>query len=294
MVAAKRPGSDMSKAPSESKAAPSWVAFAPTDLPRNAFALTAAELKKAWPRLHRGDREPMPRHIDLLRGWGYFHRGDYERAATLGLKLASDGLSAGTTLANKATCMYATYLEPSERAKLELFQQVAQRAHEQQESDPHNPNAYYWQAYALGRYGQSVSVAKALAQGLGTRVKQALERTIALQPKHADAQVALGAFHAEVIDKVGSLIAAITYGVRKDLSLKYFEAARKLNPGSAICLVEHANALVMLDGDLKMDSATQLYKRAARATPKDATEWLDVMRAKTEMAQDGDGESSGA
>jgi tetratricopeptide (TPR) repeat protein len=276
----------MAKPESEPKTAPGWCAFAPIGLARNTFALTPAELKKAWPRLHRGDREPMPRHVDLLRGWGYFHRGNFERATDLGLRLAADGLSAGTTLANKATCVYASYLEPSERAKLELFQLVAQRAEAQQQADPDNANAYYFQAYAVGRYGQSVSVAKALAQGLGTRVMQSLERAIALQPKHADAHVALGAFHAEVIDKVGSLIAAITYGVRKDLSLKHFEAARQLNPGSAICMVEHANALVMLDGDLKMDSATQLYKRAARSKPRDAMEWLHVARAQTELAQD--------
>ena len=61
-------------------------------------------------------------------------------------------------------------------------------------------------AYALGRYSQGISVAKALAQGLGGKVKNALETTIKLAPKHADAHIALGAFHAEVIDKVGSLL----------------------------------------------------------------------------------------
>ena len=61
-------------------------------------------------------------------------------------------------------------------------------------------------AYALGRYSPGISVAKALAQGLGSKVKHALETTLKLQPKHADAHIALGAFHAEVIDKVGKLL----------------------------------------------------------------------------------------
>ncbi|MFX8297259.1 hypothetical protein ABTL30_19790, partial [Acinetobacter baumannii] len=81
-----------------------------------------------------------------------------------------------------------------------------ERAEAQQAEEPKNANAYYWQAYALGRYGQGISVAKALAQGLGSKVKTALETTIKLAPKHADAHIALGAFHAEVIDKVGKLL----------------------------------------------------------------------------------------
>jgi hypothetical protein len=38
---------------------------------------------------------------------------------------------------------------------------------------------------------------------------------IALQPRHADAHIALGAFHAEVIDKVGALIGGMTYGAKQ-------------------------------------------------------------------------------
>ena len=50
------------------------------------------------------------------------------------------------------------------------------------------------------------------------KVKNALETTIQLAPKHADAHIALGAFHAEVIDKVGSLLGR-TQGASKDAGL---------------------------------------------------------------------------
>ena len=83
---------------------------------------------------------------------------------------------------------------------------MAERAEAQQAEDAKNANAYYWMAYALGRYSQGISVAKALAQGLGGKVKTALETAIKLAPKHADAHIALGTFHAEVIDKVGKLL----------------------------------------------------------------------------------------
>ena len=161
------------------------------------------------------------------------------------------------------------------------YSQTGQEA--QAKQDPQNPNAFYWQAYALGRYSQGISVAKALAQGLGGKVKTALENTIQLQPKHADAHIALGAFHAEVIDKVGSLIGGMTYGAKKDIGLQLFQQALKLNFESAIAMIEYANAMVMLEGDKMMKEATRLYQLAAAAKPMDAMERLDVEMAKAEL-----------
>ena len=120
-------------------------------------------------------------------------------------------------------------------------------------------------------------------RGWGGKVKNALENTIKLQPKHADAHVALGAFHAEVIDKVGSLIGGMTYGAKKDTGLQLFQQALKLNFESAIAMIEYANAMVMLDGDKMMKEATRLYQLAAAAKPMDAMERLDVEMAKAEL-----------
>ena len=243
------------------------------------YAFDAARLKKLWPRLHAGDTEPLPQDPAVLHAWALVHSGDFQQAAETGLAIGG----AGVTVAHKATCIYANYLEKKEKARLDLFQQVAERAAAQAEAEPRNANAWYWQAYALGRYSQGISVAKALAQGLGTRVKEALERAISLQPRHADAHVALGAFHAEVIDKVGSLIGGMTYGAKKDAGLKLFRDALKLNPGSAIAMIEYANGLVMLEGERGMKEATRLYEQAAAVEPADAMERLDVDLARTEL-----------
>ena len=243
------------------------------------YAFDAASLKKSWARLHQGDCEPLPKDAAVLQAWVLFHNGDFQKAAEAGLKAGGDGI----TVANKATGIYANYLETKEKTKLEMFMEVAERAEAQQKADPKNANAYYWQAYALGRYGQGISVAKALAQGLGTKVKNALEQAIKLQPKHADAHIALAAFHAEVIDKVGSLIGGMTYGAKKDTGLNLFKEALKLNPGSAIAMIEHANGMVMLEGDKKMKDATKLYEQAAASKPLDAMERLDVEMAKAEL-----------
>lgn len=246
------------------------------------YRFTAASVKKQWARLHAGDAEPCPADNAVLEAWALFHNGDFQKAATAGL--AAGG--AGVTVANKAASIYANYLEPKEKARLDLFMQVAERAQAQAAADPSNANAWYWNAYALGRYSQGISVAKALAQGLGSKVKESLEKAIALAPKHADARIALGAFHAEVIDKVGSLIGGMTYGAKRDVGLKLFQEALKLNPGSAIAMIEYANAMVMLDGDKKMKEATQLYEKAAASEPLDAMERLDVEMARAELEDD--------
>ena len=252
-----------------------WTAF-PYD--NAAYTHDATTLKKKWARLHTGDAETLPKDDKVLAAWALFHAGEFQKATEAGLKAGS----AGMTVANKAQAIYANYLEKNEKNKLALFLEVSERAEAQAAAEPGNANAHYLMAYALGRYSQGISVAKALAQGLGGKVKGALETAIKLSPKHADAHIALGAFHAEVIDKVGSLLGR-TQGASKDAGLNLFKAALKLNPASAIAMVEYANGRVMLEGDKKMNEATKLYEDAAACEPMDAMERLDVEMAKAEL-----------
>ena len=252
-----------------------WNAF-----PHDAAAYTydTAALRKQWARLHAGDAEPLPTDAKVLAAWALYHAGEFQKAFDAGLKAGG----AGITVANKAQSIYANYLEGSEKTKLALFMEVAERAETQIGADPKNANAYYWMAYALGRYSQGISVAKALTQGLGSKVKNALETTLLLAPKHADAHIALGAFHAEVIDKVGKLLGK-TQGADTATGLKMFKEALALNPDSAIARVEYANGLVMLEGDKRMKEAEKLYADAAECKPLDAMERLDVEMAKEEL-----------
>jgi tetratricopeptide (TPR) repeat protein len=246
------------------------------------FNYTAATLKKQWSRLHTGDCEPPPETPAQWQAWTCFHNGEFQKAVELGLKAGGSGINA----ANKAACIYATYLETREKNRLELFLEVAERALLLQRASPKQPNAWYWEAYALGRYSQGISVTRALAEGLGTRVRKALETTIKLAPRHADAHIALAAFHAEVIDKLGILVGGMTYGASKEVGLRLYRTALNLNPFSVMALMEYANGLVMLEGDKRLTEATRLYEQAAASTPTDAMERLEVEMAKTELLED--------
>jgi tetratricopeptide (TPR) repeat protein len=253
-----------------------WTKFPHAD---DAYVYTAATLKKAWPRLHIGDAEPFPKKAELVEAWIAFHAGDFEKAVKIGLDFGVEGYS----VAHKASCIYATYLEKSDKKKIAMFEEVAERCERQQQEQPDNAAGYYWHAYALGRYAQGISIVKALAQGIAPKVRASLDKTIKLAPRHADAHIALGAFHAEIIASVGAMIGGLTYGVKKEEGYKAFKKAIELNPDTAIGRIEYANALVTLDGKKKMDDAVKLYEEAAAVEPQDAMERLDVEAAKEEL-----------
>jgi len=238
-----------------------------------------AAVRKAWARLHRGDAEPAPKDAGVLAAWTAFHAGRFGDAVDGGTKLGGAGLNAAV----KAQVVYALYLEKNDKAKIALYEEAAGWADARRKEAPKDANAHYLYAFALGRWGQGISVAKALAQGFGGKVKDALTTAIKLEPRHADAHIAYGAYQAEVIDKVGGIVAGVTYGAKKDSAVEHFEKAIKLNPDSAIARIEYANGLLMLFGKSRIADAEKLYKEAAKSTPADAMERLDVELAKSEL-----------
>ncbi|MBA3507651.1 MAG: hypothetical protein H0T80_17985 [Betaproteobacteria bacterium] len=253
-----------------------WVKF-PHD---NAYTFDVAALKKNWTRLHRGDNEPLSKDASVLEAWRHFHAGDFSRAVQAGLAAGGAGINA----AIKAQAIYANYLEKVEKDKLALFEEAADFADERRKQMPTDANAHYLHAYALGRYSQGISVTQALARGFGGKIKEALLTALQLDGKHAEAHTAYGAYQAEVINKVGSMVAGMTYGAKNDSALESFERAVKLFPESAVARIEYANGLILLFGKRKLDEAQALFEAAAAMKPVDATERLDVELAKSELA----------
>jgi tetratricopeptide (TPR) repeat protein len=256
----------------------SWARF---PYPDTAYAYTPENLGSVWASLHAGDAEPFPDSAPVMDAWLAFHVGAFEEAVEKGLAAGIEGYAA----ANKAACVHAVYLERGVQKRRARLLEVAERCEEQQDCDPHNPAGYYLHACALGRYAQDISIPSALAQGIAPRVRASLEKTLELEPRHADANVALGVFHAEVIDKVGALVGKLTYGASRDAALQHFETALRLNPRSAIARIEYANAIIMLDGAGCEEKAVLLCQQAAAVQPLDAMEKLDSERARKELEE---------
>jgi len=262
-------------------------------------------LLERWGELHAGDREDAPvaeylaaliehtpQLVDgvedsapgslasrLQDAWRAYHQGDFALAAATGLEL---GLL-GANVTNKAAGIYAAHLEPDDDRRRILYLDIVDRCENLAATGATLANAHYLRAFALGRYSQLTSVAKALAEGLGGKIKASLDAALEIEPEHAEAHTALGLYHAEIIDKVGTLIGGLTYGAKKDSAIAHFKRALELTPDSAIARTEYANGLLMLYGDKKVDQATELYVQASQLTAQDAMAQLDINAAAAEL-----------
>ena len=236
-------------------------------------------LEEAWGALHEGDMEPWPEDETLQEAWRCYHRGDFQQAVIL----ADECGPAGHVVANKASGMYATHLEDQEKRQIECFKAAITRGEKAIIEFPDEANAHHFYAFNLGRYSQTISIVKALKQGIGGKIFNALTRALEIQPRHADAHTALGLYHAEIIDKIGKLIGGMTYGASEKKALEHFELAIEYAPHSPIAHIEYGNGLYMLYGDNRLDDVSDLYERAAGFVPRDAVEQIDIDSALAEF-----------
>src|SRR3546814_13941577 len=93
----------------------------------------------------------------------------------------------GASVAVKALGIHATYLVDAEAEKLKRFEQAAKLAEAAVKALPDEANSHYRHAFALGRYSQGLSIAKALKQGIAGTVRESPDEALALAPKPADA-----------------------------------------------------------------------------------------------------------
>jgi hypothetical protein len=202
-----------------------WKKF-PHDDP--AFHFEGNSLFESWSSLHAGDCVAFPdakwvsecleqtpgaapqsfdEDVDCLAltiqdAWRSFHAGQFQHATDLAGQCG--GLAHAA--ANKSAGIYANYLEPDESTQRACYLAAAERAEEAIKAFPNDPNSHYFHAFNLGRYSQSISIIKALGEGIGGKVQNSLQNALALEPDHAEANTAMGMYHAEIIDKVGKMV----------------------------------------------------------------------------------------
>jgi tetratricopeptide (TPR) repeat protein len=212
------------------------------------------------------------------------HRtSDMNTLVALGV-LSAWGYSLVALLA-KAAGIHAVYLLDDDGEQLKRYEALGAMAEAASKVLPNDANTHYRRAFAIGRYSQGISIAKALSQGLAGKVKESLDRTLKLAPDHAEAHTALGLYHAEIINKVGSLIGGMTYGAKAALGEQHLKTALKLTPDSPIAHIEYGNGLMLLYGDKKEDDAATAYEKATKLKPKDAMDKLDVEFAKSQLEE---------
>lgn len=276
-----------------------WIAF---PYPGKSFDYAADKLAKNWAALHAGDQEPYPDakwaaaaikaapqpaiKLDAAAlaaatqdAWRSFHRGDFQDAFERGDKLGVWG----AVVACKSQGIHAARLIEDDKTRMSELQLAVQRAQHAATNWPQCANAHYQHALALGRYSQAISITQALSQGLAGKVKASLDATLKLAPKHAEAMLALAMYHAEIVAKVGSMLAGLTYGAKASIAEQHMSAALKLIPQAPIAHIEHGNMLLALHGSRREDEAAAAYAKAAALKPRDAMEALDAAYAKSQI-----------
>ena len=244
------------------------------------FDLSGAALEERWPVMHAGNLEPFPADIAVQDAWRAYHEGRFEEAVSLGTTHGGLGL----VPAAFAATIYAHYLEPAEDKKVAIFETAMDLAERATVACPGNANAFYMLAVSQGRYSQFISMIEALSKGMAPKIRGAAERCLELQPKHAEGHVTLAGWHAEIVDKVGGMLAGLSFGAKKDAAEELYDQALALAPDSPVPYIEKAAGLLLMFGESSRDDAMQLLQKAVTLEPADAMQTLDIARARRTLA----------
>lgn len=249
------------------------------------FDYDQEQLAENWNALHVADQYEYPLNYEgdesiltaQAGGWLHFHNGNYQKAAEVGLEIAEHG----SILLARSVAAYCDYLCEDEDDVLKLLTDTMQVCEQAADALPDCSNTQFVNALIIGRYSQRISITKALAQGLGGKIKTYLETTLALDPNHAEAHTAMALYNAEIIDKVGAMLGGLTYGVKKPIALKHFKQSMDLAGELPITAIEYANGLLLLGGN--DNKVAELYQQAAECEAMDALQNCDISFAQQQV-----------
>lgn len=265
---------------------PDWQAT-PTDF---LCAFDTSVLKEKWEQLHAPDLMPWPEDMDwlesgqqqtLINGWIAYHQGNFANAWHTGQKLGP----AGAALMAKAAAAYTDYVCDDESQAIDILKTTFDQASEHAQEWDDDPNALFAAALSGGRYSQKISIAKALAMGLGGQIKALLDQALALAEDHAEAHTASGLYHAEIINKIGATIGRLTYGASAKQALAHFDRSMELAGDVPITAIEYANGLLLLHGDKGAAQARELYAHAADCEALDSVQSFDKAWATAQLSE---------
>jgi len=244
------------------------------------FDLAGPALRDRWDVLHAGNKEPFPADERVQDAWRAYHEGRFQDAVTIGQ--AHGG--AGLVPAAFAATIYANYLESDEERKVAIFETAMDMAEKATEACPDNANAHYMLAVSRGRYSQFINMIEALSKGLGPKIRDSVTRCLELQPDHAEGHATMAGWNAEIVDKVGGMLAGLSFGAKKSSAEEHYEQSVALAPASPVPYIEKAHGLLLMYGESSKDEATALLEKACTLDPADAMQVLDIGRARATLA----------
>lgn len=272
----------------------------PSPAAAHAFDFSGAALQAAWKQLHLGDLEPWPDaqraaallalpaqpHADasmlavaLQDAWRAYHAGEFEAAQAQGMALGV----AGASIAVKAGCAHARHMLGEAAARRQYVNTLIPIAKALREALPGEANSHYRLACVLSLHLQNMTPNARLDKTQLQVQHSALQSALQIAPRHAEAQLALGAFHATLVARMGAITAKMSCDANASAAEHHLETARRLMPANPLAWLETGNALLALSGMRHSAAVTEAFKRAAKLTPHDAAEALDAAWARTQL-----------
>ncbi len=207
-----------------------------------------------------------------------YAEGRFIEAADLAEAL---GTSEGYGLAAQSLTIQSYYIAEDD-VKQALFDHALLLAQEAVRADVTNPEAHLQLSRVMGRYAQTIGVLE--AAGYAEKVSEAIDTTLRLDPAMAAAHLSLAMWHAEVVGRVGRLMANMLYGATEEDALACYERALKLAPNEKVVHLEYALGLLLLDDDENREQARDLLARATEMPSKDAFDYIIHQRAVERLA----------
>ena len=149
---------------------------------------------------------------------------------------------------------------PDVEAKLQAYERGRHVAKRAVELAPREPEAHFWYAANLGRWGQTKGIFRSLF--LLPTVKREMETILELNPKHAAAHGFAGTFYVEVPGLLGGDL---------EKAEKHFREAIKLDPRLTVVRVDFAKLLTKRGRHA--DARRELHRVLNEAEPRWRADW---------------------
>ena len=196
--------------------------------------------------------------------------GRFLEAADLGEAV---GTSAGYALAAQSLAIYGHHVAAAHEEKQAVLSRAVELAERAVELDDSSALAHQELAHAMGRYAETLPPTQALSGGYPEKTIASMKRGLEIDPDFVYGHLAIGGWHAKIIDAAG-FFGALIYGASEDASLASYQRATELAPDNVIVMAGYAIGLLLLDPDDFRDQAEALLARIEAAPKEDAYERL--------------------
>ena len=186
-----------------------------------------------------------------------FLKGDYQGAIELCEALNT---AESLVLQSRIISIYTYFYKNNDEAE-KNYLKAYKLAKKAININMNNSETYVEAAHSLGRYGQQIGILSAISMGIADRVKKYLSKALFLDSNNVIANLSLGIWHAEIIDKAGKFIGGGVYGAKSKEARKLFQKTLQLNNNQIGLLYELSYGYYLLGEEMDIEKSKELISK---------------------------------